>query len=327
MRTITRSLALPRLEAYGLAAALGMFALAVMPGEVQAQEALLEGRIESIVSNPDGSATMTVMGVQVRVEATDIIESPSATLTLAQLLNPAPLPGRASQPGFVGGTAIVDGLSVLNGPVDALSVFVEPAENVLFGRVTLGPPSLEVEGLPVVLLPDALTEPRIPLRAVQNSFGFNVLFNTITLGSFVGAEGYFDESGNLRAFLIEADGAALANPGIRQISGLRVECTNTGELEVRGATVRLTTELGQARIFRRHPTIVGAMQRLGGNFAVTADAEFPQFGLYRAIIPVPVFPVPRVCPTEIKAQLFSNTTAGASLWATTGWLPVDIPPP
>ncbi len=97
--------------------------LVLTPTVALAQVAVfLEGRINSIVDNGDGSGAITVMGVTVNIPAGVPITTATATLTMAQLADPTPMPGR-SEPGFVGGTGLIDGTS-LNGVVTATNAAI-----------------------------------------------------------------------------------------------------------------------------------------------------------------------------------------------------------
>ena len=69
----------------------------------------LEGPIQEIIDNGDGTGSITVMNVNVQIPAGILITSPTVTLTMSQLADPSPLPGRAPLEGFIGGTAIISG--------------------------------------------------------------------------------------------------------------------------------------------------------------------------------------------------------------------------
>src|SRR4051812_43621725 len=114
-------------------------------------DAEIEGRISAAIPvGPD--AELTVIGVRVRVPNGVGIKSPTRGLTIAELLDPTPFPGRV-EAGFIGGTAIIEGpFDTATGVLTATAVEVEPAENVLLGALTsFAPPA--VNGVPVVMLP------------------------------------------------------------------------------------------------------------------------------------------------------------------------------
>lgn len=228
----------------------------------------VEGTIVDIGPNGNGGAIITVMGMEIEIPAGTPISSPTKQLTVSQLLNAAPLPGR-SQPGFVGGTAIISGISE---PGDRIAeeVFVEPAENVVLGQIT---DSMEIEDMPFVLINDT----RIPAAPIRNGFGFEILASSLAAGMPASAEGYFS-AGVFYAFLVEVDGGTLKNAGVREVSIQRAECrqrTNGQlELEVRGATHNPAT--GTVSI-----TTVGPNPFVYGTATVTPDADNPAFGTYR----------------------------------------------
>ena len=62
-----------------------------------------EGPISNVVLQPDGSVTMTVIGVTVKVPVGTPVHSPTRALTLRQLALRTKLPGRL-EAGFLGGT-------------------------------------------------------------------------------------------------------------------------------------------------------------------------------------------------------------------------------
>lgn len=190
--------------------------LLVIPSAVPAQDAELEGLLESV--DPT-TAELSVMGMRVIVNDDSLIESPSAALTIEQLKDQTPLPGR-TEAGFEGGTATVVGtVDPATGVVTASSVFIEPAENVILGVVTENNAgNIKVNGVQIRYLND----PRMPLKAIQNEFGFAVKRESIPVGTPVSVEGYFD--GTLfHVFLLEIDGPAeLVDPN-PQLSILRAQ--------------------------------------------------------------------------------------------------------
>jgi len=218
------------------------FALAVVsPGQSYAQTvpASIEGKIGSIVDNGNGTGTMTVMGITVTFDSTVPINSPSASLTLADLADPTPLPGRPSYDGFEGGTAIVLG-NTAGGPVIATDVFVEPAENVVLGMLTSAANcSLEVQGqlgipdtgLKLVFLQDA----RIPTGPAVDVQGFEIDPCTIPDGTGVAIEGYYGEDGMFYLFALEAEAGDRVNASVDEVTIQRARCSN-GRLDARGAS-------------------------------------------------------------------------------------------
>ena len=154
-----------------------------------------EGPISSITLQPDGSVVMTVIGVTVNVPVGTPVSSPSRSLTLRQLALRTRLPGR-TQPGFIGGTALVNGVvEVATGAFTATDMVVEPAENVLIGVVTQTTP-LRILNSEIAPINDA----RIPFSMV-NQFGFEITAPSIPLGTPAAAEGYY-ASEKFQAFLL-----------------------------------------------------------------------------------------------------------------------------
>lgn len=72
-----------------------LFAQVAIPGGT-------EGRIDAIVDNGNGTATLTVMGMTCILPSTATINSPSKAMTLAEVVDPTPLPGRV-EAGWIGG--------------------------------------------------------------------------------------------------------------------------------------------------------------------------------------------------------------------------------
>lgn len=179
---------------------------------------------------------LSVMKIKVIVDGNTKIESPSATLTLDQLKDTTVLPGRTEE-GFKGGTATVTGtVDPMTGVVTARTLHVEPAENVVLGVITENVGGkVKINGLQVEYLSDA----RMPLKAIQNEFGFAIKPGSILVGTPGSVEGYYD--GTLfRAFLLEIDGVAeLVDPN-PQVSILRAETRDRkpgkrDDVDVRGA--------------------------------------------------------------------------------------------
>src|SRR5262247_2408815 len=115
-------------------------------------KAIVEGPISAVVDHRDGSGAITVMGVVIQIPAGTPITTPTASLTMAQLADTTAFPGR-SQPGFIGGIAIVNGSST-DGVITAGDLFVAPAQHFLVGQITASQP-LRVNGVRVQILNDA----------------------------------------------------------------------------------------------------------------------------------------------------------------------------
>ncbi|MEZ6124601.1 MAG: hypothetical protein R3C49_15690 [Planctomycetaceae bacterium] len=219
-----------------------LFLSIVWSGALPAQDVELEGPLKSV--HPT-TAELSVMGMRVILDSNTKIESPSATLTVKQLKDSTPLPGRTEK-GFEGGTATVTGtVDPATGIVTAATVFVEPSENVILGVVTENNAGqLKINGVQIRYLNDS----RMPLKAVQNEFGFAVKRESIPVGTPASVEGYFDGT-DFQAFLVEIDGPAELEDPNPQLSILRAQTRerrpNKGDdVNVRSdvTTAHVTTE-------------------------------------------------------------------------------------
>ena len=192
-----------------------------------------EGPISAIVDNGDGTATLTVMGMTAILPGTATISSPSKTLTLAEVLDTTPLPGR-TEAGWIGGTAKGTGTVSVDGVITYTELTLEPAENVVLGVIT-GTQPLTVNHMPVSLLTDS----RIPASTV-NELGFEIDLAQATVGQAVAVEGYY-ASGTFQAFRVEVTGAPALNPAL-QVTSLRAQGRPAkGELEIQGSLSGIAT--------------------------------------------------------------------------------------
>lgn len=285
-----------------------LFISALVLGAVLASvPAFAQVTIEGPITNVLARA-IVVMGVRIQVPAGVPIVSPTGSLTLADVGAAPPLPGRTTN-GFLGGTAIVNGrINATTGVITATDVFVEPAENVLVGRVTAATctnqncggagNTISILGRRLFRLQD----PRMPSGNITNDFLFEADMTGVgsvggpnLVGRLASAEGYF-ASNRLFYHTLEITGAPLLRPGVREVSILRAQCRAGSDFQVDG--------------FVHNPpngvvTVVGA----GDTTATVAQGVF---GIYRFQDPTP----PAQCPTEVTVQ-FGNATATA---------PVDIIP-
>jgi len=167
-------------------------------------KAIVEGPIDAVNDHRDGGGTITVMGIVIQIPAGTPITTPTATLSMAQLADSTAFPGR-SQPGFIGGVAIVNGSST-DGVITATDVFVAPAQNFLVGQVTANQP-LKVNGVRVQILNDA----RMPGGVLRNIYeGFPVAPASVPIGGAATVEGYFGITGTLHATRVEVEGGTPA---------------------------------------------------------------------------------------------------------------------
>lgn len=301
-----------------LAQALCAAGMLALPGLAAAQAVPLtvEGQISNVVLNADGSATITVFDTDFVVQPGVPVATPTKVLAdNAELADPTPFPGR-SQPGFIGGTAIIDGL-VIDGVATPLTVFVEPSENVLLGAVTAnGTGGMVVQNVPVVELNDPLG--RIPSEGVHNVFGFPVIPATIPVGTGVAAEGYF-AGGSFHYFLIEADAGTLVNATDPAVSITRARCVAGGSLRVQGGAYlpdNATVEVRNART-----------QFPFGTATAVPDPAAPGFGAYLLDVPVSGGAVndDGACPSEVLV-VRTAPSAPAGVQATAAVSGVVAPP-
>ncbi len=167
-------------------------------------KAIVEGPIDAVNDHRDGGGTITVMGIVIQLPEGTPITTPTATLSMAQLTDSTAFPGR-SQPGFIGGVAIVNGGST-DGVITATDVFVAPAQNFLVGQVTGNQP-LKVNGVRVQILNDA----RMPGGVLRNIYeGFPVAPASVPIGGAATVEGYFGITGTLHATRVEVEGGTPA---------------------------------------------------------------------------------------------------------------------
>lgn len=276
----------------------------------QALPAEIEGSVSAITSNLDGSATMTVMGMTVNVPVGTFVSTPSASLTLAQLADPAPLPNR-TEAGFTGGTAIVTGTVAPSGVITADDVFVEPAENVILGVITANNAgALSINTVPIVMLNDA----RIPALPVRDVNGVVIIPASIPVGTRASAAGYF-ANGVFNAFLVEAGAGTPVNqtPQVTiTLAIARERNANRGDdVEVRGSVTTFHVATGvttqTVRIFR----VDGTTQTLLGTATATLDPLTPGVAEWRFRVTTPVTnnPVLSLAPTTVRVV---NISAGAN---------------
>ena len=263
---------------------------------------LLEGPISALTANPDGSGSITVMGVVVDIPAGTPITSPTAALTINQAADLTPLPGR-TQPGFLGGTAIINGDSVA-GVNTAADLFMEPSENILGADVTSVPPAaIEIGGVALA----ELTDTRIPADPVMNDFGFEVDPATVPTGVDAVGEGYLsnDGSGVFQYFVLAVADGTLINAGQTEVSITRALCRAGAapgdpiELRVQGAV---------------HDPAIGSVSIkdfAGTTFGTVATvADIAPFGLYSLVLRNNL--AFQVCPASVTVE-YNGVTAVAAV--------------
>jgi hypothetical protein len=272
-----------------------------------------EGPIQSIDLQLDGSIIMNVMGVTVYVPTTAIINSPTRTLTLRQLANRTRLPGR-TEPGFIGGTALVNGVvDIATQKFTATDMVVEPAENVLIGVVTSVAP-LKILNSEIAFIDDA----RIPFHLV-NEFGFTLAPNPpVEVGALASAEGYY-AGGKFQAFLLDLAGdLPLANPATdvniqRAQSRERTPNARRGdEIKMRGFYHVPNGVTPTIRVFR---VDAGVATLLGA--AVAVPDLNPKFGVwdFDFVTPPTTNVVLGTAPTQLRVVITATdgTTATTTI--------------
>ena len=192
----------------------------------------MQGPITAVATDGGTGATMVVLGSVILVPSTTVLTTPVGPLTIAQLLDPTPLPGR-TQEGFVGGIANVNGtINPVTGVMTATTAVVEPSENVVLGAVTTTGVSLSVNGVPVVLE----NTPRLPGTGLTNDIGFPINLVDVPLGAAANVLGYLstDGSGALQAYSVAITGVRAANPGFQAIITRNIGNAKALSLDLRG---------------------------------------------------------------------------------------------
>lgn len=253
----------------------------------------LEGPIQSVIDNGDGSGTMTVMGISVEVPTGTLITSPTVTLTINQLADPTPLPGRPLLAGFEGGTAIITG-DTTNGFSVATDVFVEPGENVLIGEISHNCSTVACDGTGDQVFINGvemgrITDARMLANPTANGTGLEVDMSTIAQGSSAAVEGYYGPDNIFHYFLMEAEGG-LVNPAIDEVSISRARCRNGKDMRVLGG-VSQTSGTVTIIDYGTTPIIADAVTGLG------------TYSFRRNNI--------NTCPSSVTVQ-FNNATATAN---------------
>jgi hypothetical protein len=277
----------------------------------------IEGRIESATATTPTEVTLVVMGMTVKIDTSRVpVVTPTATLSHAQIVDPTPFPNR-TEPGFIGGTAIVIGTVDNTGVLTAEFVFMEPAENIIRGLITAMPTPttpLRVNGVEVQFLAD----PRIPALPIKNEFGFRVNFAGVTNLTAVALEGYHS-AGIFNAFLLEVGGFAPLASSAPQVSLTRAlgreqqDATVNDRLEIRGAitmghTLNNTQTLTILGVRADNSTFV-----LSNTVVATRQLDDPRFGLYRLSIQFNDLPGGSVLPVSVRVLNPDPAALGASV--------------
>jgi len=248
----------------------------------------LEGDLDRIDLAGE-TAVVEILGVSARIDGWTLIRTPTATITIADLLG-APLPGR-SQAGFLGGQTVLVGVAQ-HGVVLADELVVEPGEKLLAGPVTAAADgTISILGWPAVLCAD----PRMPGRAT-NELGFEIELATVKVGTLGVAGGYRGEDGVFYAYELQADGD-IVGPS-NQTSITRSRCTDGARLLVRGGS---TDSDSTVTLF---DDLTGKLLDEQG---VVPRGDMPGFGSYRFDIEV------SACPNRVRVVNSNGSQAVADI--------------
>jgi hypothetical protein len=292
----------------------------------------IEGTVDDIIPTASGAA-LSVMGMDILVDQNvqwiDVdnpgsISTPTSKLTIAQLTDLTKLPNRDAQ-GFKKGTVIAKGnydpadqtirVRIQSPPANQgaepfesqPSITIEPGETVIVGPVTTNAADdFRVNGVKIVLLPDATTNPRLPGLPPRNEEGFKIKLDTVPINAIASVEGYYGNDNAFHAFIIDAPGDLTTTDP--QISIQRAEARNRGaeyDIKMRGfITVgHLTPGSPRPRveIFRLdngQKTVLGS-----DSPTVPAGAQFARWR-FEASITALAAPL-NVAPGKIFAQYLS----------------------
>lgn len=299
--------------------ALALAGAASLPAGAWAQVPFeIEGIVTAIAPGPNGTANITMFGQVFNVPSTAYIHTPTKSLTIDELLDSTPLPGR-SELGFVGGTGILVGTVANPGPgATAIveDIVIEPGETVLLGAITANDGGvIRIMGVPLVDLDD----PRMPSSGLVNEFGFPVIPTTVPVSGQGVAEGYFaQDDGRFHHFRAEVEGGELVDPASAATSILRARCSPGGRLEVLGGSYNPP-----------NATIRVYNNKTGFSFGTvqtTVDPLTPTFGSYRFRVDVGegATDTSGNCPSEVRAI---NESTGAQAVSIVAGVTVPPPPP
>ena len=276
----------------------------------------VEGPVREINFNPDGTVTMLVQNVTVHVPAGCVIATPTTHLTSRQLCIRNRLPGRL-EPGFLGGTALINGLVDLQTHrFTATDVTVEPAENVVIGFITSVSP-LQIQNTEIALS----TDPRITTQVV-NEFGFAARLDGITVGQPASAEGYFT-GGKLYGYVISLPADAQLVNNASQVNIQRADSrervpnnTRGDEVDSRGFYYTQDGFTPLIQIFRDDNGVLTSL----GFATLVPDAVNPKFGVwtFRTETLPTTNAVLGTAPAKLRAVLtgVSGVTANAEIHTT-----------
>jgi len=269
--------------------ALGAVAVVASSTNASAQLAFaLEAPARLIASNGAGGATLTVGGTVLNLPSgvgAPVVTGPNGVLSYADLINPAPLPGRI-EAGFVGSFVTATGATTPAGVVTVGTVDFQPGIAEIAGAVTantLGTVggSLVVNGTTCVLNAD----PRLPIGRVINDLGLPINAAAILPGAAALVAGYpaTDGTGTFYCYSIEIIGVAPAAPGLA--IGVEQARANGGVVTVRGGIAGLPLTLARTAVVTvsifapgatptAAPVLIGTVNATAGALAGTRVFSF-----------------------------------------------------
>jgi hypothetical protein len=281
----------------------------------------VEGPIGEV--NQGGSGyVVKVLGTKVNVPANLQVTTPTGSMPASDFFGTylnMNLPGISTGKGFIGGTAIVLG-DQTGDAIDATSFFTDYHENLVLGGVTAPPAGdesgLYVAGTKIVPLPrngEAEYDPRYPGLPFQNEYGFEVE-KQLPLGSLTAVNGYMDNDGAMRAYLVEVDLGTLVRAGQNEVGVLRAQCRQRSltniELSVSG-TAHGTAPNGLPNSRVQVKTATGGVW-YGTTIPtapLTVDGENPLYYLYSYSFKGT--PTARQgCPTKVEVSLGTAVAQG-----------------
>ena len=279
--------------------ALGALAVVASANNASAQVVFgVEGSADAVASDGLGGVNVTVGGTVLDLKA-----APNAPLitgfgfgpTYADLLNPAPLPGR-TQSGFVGSFIKATGATSAAGVITVGTIDIRPGIALLTGVITSnGVAGFVVNGTKCLLN----TDPRLPLGVVVNDLGLPINAALAVPGASAICTGYpsNDGSGAFILFQLQVVGQATTAPGLA--IGIERVASPGGVINVRGGISGLPLTLARTAVVTvsvytpgatplAPPVLLGTVNATPGALAGTRVFSFKSAKAL-AVVPKSVF--------------------------------------
>ncbi|MEI8368995.1 MAG: hypothetical protein WCJ31_11240 [Planctomycetia bacterium] len=232
--------------------ALGALAAVVSATPASAQVPfLIEGNANAIASDGAGGVNVTVGGAVL-----DLKVAPNAPVvtglgtgpTYANLLNPAPFPGR-TQSGFVGSVVKASGATSALGVVTVGSIDIRPGIASIAGVITantLGTVggSISVNGTPCILNTDA----RLPLGVLMNDLGLPIAPAAAIPGTSALVIGYPANNGTSSFYCTSIEAIGIATNAVGLNIGIERVASPGGVINVRGGISGLPLTLARTAV-------------------------------------------------------------------------------